>query len=118
MDLVSPGADGEGHAMHIFRQYWSHSMRQKLDSRCFVTGERYDITSTFRLLNATGHGAFCEENSISGDDACPHIRIYATSCEGGKNYWLPYYNKLDVSLYQPYLPVSWLEPINFVRMYL
>ena len=63
--LYSPGASGESDfALRAYdRDHKWRGLRQKLDPRCFVTGEEYAITSKFRMLNATsGAGLWCDVN--------------------------------------------------------
>jgi hypothetical protein len=96
LDLYSPGASGGSDvALRSFeRDHWWRGMRQRLDPRCFASGDEYVINAKFRLLDAAGQGVMCDVNKQwTTTDVCPSVAIYGFQCTGNNVYWR-FYNAL------------------------
>jgi len=82
-----PGEDGDSDfALRSYARTSSRwrGVRQRLDTRCFVSGSEYTITAKFRLLNASSQGMTCNTNiQYDNDQMCPNVVIYGWGCQGG-----------------------------------
>jgi len=94
VDLVQGASGGENDfAMRAYgRDHQYRGIHQKLDTRCFVTGEEYAISAKFRMLNATsGEGVDCDVNDQwTSSENCPSVVVYGMNgcaTSNGRAYW-------------------------------
>mmetsp|Transcript_31842 Transcript_31842/g.73213 ORF Transcript_31842/g.73213 Transcript_31842/m.73213 type:complete len:3134 (+) Transcript_31842:2040-11441(+) len=99
---VSPGADGSKFSFMLHRpnRYWAS--HQYLDSRCFVSGQKYLITAQFRLLNAEDDSGFtCIPGDKShGDEHCPTVRVRGYGCTSADQD-LFFWNEIPFATWDP-----------------
>jgi len=65
------------------REHYEAGFRQLIEHRCFSVGDEYIVTGSFKLQNATGHGASCDPIQDQGwrqKTNCPSIHLKASGC--------------------------------------
>ena len=81
--------DGGGIISHL-RDHSEAGFRQLIEHRCFTAGDEYIVTGSFKLQNATGHGASCDPHEDQGwrkKTNCPSIHLKAWGCSTSNGAW-------------------------------
>ena len=85
VDISSSGADGSQYSL-MTSKYTSNRMRQSLDTRCLVEGQKFLISAKFKYLDATDltSGLDCDPTTLSYRDSnhCPSVIVRTSDCVG------------------------------------
>jgi len=95
--MANGGAGGSNFAFHHTgsRSRINMGMWQELDKSCMPLNSKWQITSNFKLFDASGTAVSCDKTLSGGASACPMWRIEGYDGSGANIYGRNMMNKAD-----------------------